>query len=90
MTRLRVTTIGILSLLLLLSAAPRPQQPQPTAADWTFSGCFSLTGSTPCYDVYTHNGGYWICSQCGTTKRPSESKCRQLSQYELTNGRWCS
>ncbi len=90
--KLRVTTLGILSLLLLVSAAPAPQfQPQPQpVADWAFAGCFSLTGSTPCYDVYTHNGGYWMCSKCGTTQQPSESKCRRLSAYQLANGRWCS
>lgn len=90
--KLRVTTLGILSLLLLVSAAPAPQfQPKPQpVADWAFAGCFSLTGSTPCYDVYTHNGGYWMCKACGTTNQPSENKCRLLSAYQLANGRWCS
>ena len=81
-----------LSMLLLLAAAPAETAttaPQPVS-DWTFQGCFSLTGSSPCYDVYTHNGAHWICSACGTTKRPSENRCRQLSAYELANGRWCS
>lgn len=90
--KLRAVIVS-LSLLFLFAAAPVPDAPntapQPVA-DWSFSGCFSLTGSTPCYDVYTHNGGHWICSACGTTKRPSENKCRRLSSYELTNGRWCS
>lgn len=90
--KLRLTTLGILSLLLLVSAAPAPQfQPQPQpVADWAFAGCFSLTGSTPCYDVYTHNGGYWMCKACGTTNQPNENKCRLLSAYQLANGRWCS
>lgn len=90
--KLRVTTLGILSLLLLVSAAPAPQfQPQPQpVADWAFAGCFSLTGSTPCYDVYTHNGGYWMCKACGTTNQPNENKCRLLSAYQVANGRWCS
>lgn len=81
-----------LSMFLFLGSAPVEQTipaPQPVA-DWAFSGCFSLTGSTPCYDVYTHNGGYWMCSACGTTKKPNESKCRLLSSYQLANGRWCS
>jgi hypothetical protein len=84
--KLRLTTLSVLALLLLLSAA----QPEASASDWTFQGCFSLTGSTTCYDVYTHNGGYWICASCATTTHPSENKCRQLSAYELANGRWCS
>jgi hypothetical protein len=82
-----------LSLLFLFGAAPVPENPAASAqpvADWTFQGCFSTNGSTPCYDVYSHNGASWICSACGTTKRPTESKCRRLSAYELTNGRWCS
>ena len=92
---MRVKTILFtLSMFLLLAAAPVPDavvQPQPQPmADWAFQGCFSLNGSTPCYDVYTHNGGYWMCSTCGTTKRPSENKCRLLSAYQLANGRWCS
>ena len=87
------TVLVSLSLLLLIAAAPVPETPKASAAaasDWTFQGCFSLTGSTPCYDVYTHNGGYWMCSTCGTTKRPNENSCRQLSAYQLQNGRWCS
>ena len=89
--KLRLTTLSVLALLLLVSAAPVPQQPQPQpVSDWAFAGCFSLTGSTPCYDVYTHNGGYWMCSACGTTKRPNENSCRLLSTYQLQNGRWCS
>ena len=82
-----------LSLLLLIGAAPVPDTPGTSpqaAADWAFQGCFSLTGSSPCYDVYTHNGAHWICSACGTTKRPSENRCGRLSAYELANGRWCS
>lgn len=81
-----------LSMFLLLAASPVPDgkvQPQPMS-DWTYQGCFSLTGTTPCYDVYTHNGGYWMCASCGSTKQPSQNKCRLLSAYELTNGRWCS
>lgn len=86
------TVLFALSMILLLAAAPLPDtgvQPQPMAG-WTYQGCFSLTGNTPCYDVYTHNGGYWMCSTCGTTKQPSENKCRLLSAYQLANGRWCS
>lgn len=80
-----------LSLLLLVAAAPLPDTPQPSqASGWTYQGCFSLTGTSPCYDVYTHNGGYWMCSSCGTTKRPTENSCRLLSAYQLQNGRWCS
>lgn len=82
----------LLSMFLLLAAAPVPDanvQPQPMSG-WTYQGCFSLTGSNPCYDVYTHNGAYWMCSGCGTTKQPSENKCRRLSAYQLANGRWCS
>jgi hypothetical protein len=79
------------SMVLLLAAAPVPDRNvQPPMSDWTHQGCFSLTGSTPCYDVYTHNGAYWMCSWCGATKQPSENKCRQLSAYQLANGRWCS
>ncbi len=81
--KLRAVVLS-LSMLLLVAAPTTP------ASDWAFSGCFSLTGSTPCYDVYTHNGAHWICDRCGTTKRPNENKCRQLSAYELANGRWCS
>jgi hypothetical protein len=88
--KLKVTTLGILSLLLLVSAAPVPAPAPQPVSDWAFAGCFSLTGSTPCYDVYTHNGAYWMCSSCGTTRHPSENKCRQLSAYQLANGRWCS
>ena len=89
-TMLRVTTLGVLSLLLLVSAAPvPPPAPQPVA-DWAYAGCFSPTRTQPCYDVYTHNGAYWMCSQCGGTKNPSENKCRQLSSYQLANGAWCS
>lgn len=86
------TTLFALSMFLLLAAAPvpdAPARPQPVS-DWTFQGCFSLTGSTPCYDVYTHDGAYWMCNACGTTNRPSENKCRRLSAYQLANGRWCS
>jgi hypothetical protein len=86
------TILFACSMFLLLAAAPVPDapvQPQPVS-DWTFQGCFSLTGSTPCYDVYTHDGAYWMCSECGTTKRPSETRCRRLSAYQLANGRWCS
>lgn len=91
MIKLRVTTIGLLSLLLLVSAAPAPAPvaPQPVS-DWAFAGCFSPTRSLPCYDVYTHNGAYWICNQCGNTKNPSETKCRPLSSYQLAHGAWCS
>jgi hypothetical protein len=89
--KLRVTTLGLLSLLLLVSAAPVPQQPAPQpVADWAFAGCFSPTRSLPCYDVYTHNGAYWMCKACGTTNQPSQNKCRQLSTYQLANGAWCS
>lgn len=59
-------------------------------ADWAFASCLSLTGRTPCYDVYTHNGAYWMCASCGTTKEPNENTCRQLTAYQLANGRWCS
>ena len=87
------TVIVSLSLLLLIAAAPAPDVPKPSPqapSSWTFQGCFSLTGTSPCYDVYTHNGGYWMCSACGTTKRPNENSCRLLSTYQLQNGRWCS
>lgn len=89
MIKLRLTTVAVLSLLLLVSAAPATQQPQPVS-DWAFAGCFSTTGALPCYDVYTHNGGHWICKACGTTNQPNENKCRLLSAYQLANGRWCS
>ena len=84
-----------LSMFLLLAMAPVPpaEQPQPQpqqASGWSYAGCFSLNGSTPCYDVYTHNGGYWMCSTCRTTNKPNENKCRLLSSYQLANGRWCS
>jgi hypothetical protein len=82
-----------LSLLLLFAAAPIPEAPQPAPqapSDWTYQGCFSLTGSTPCYDVYTHEGGYWMCSACRTTKKPNENSCRLLSASQMANGRWCS
>jgi hypothetical protein len=84
-----------LSMFLLLAAAPvpAPEQPQPQpqqTSGWSYAGCFSTTGSTPCYDVYTHNGGYWMCSACRTTNKPTENKCRLLSSYQLANGRWCS
>ena len=84
--KLRLTTLSVLSLLLFVSAAPVPQQ----ASGWSFAGCFSPTGTGPCYDVYSHNGAYWMCKACGTTKQPSENKCRQLSAYQLANGAWCS
>jgi hypothetical protein len=87
------TIVVSLSLLLLIAAAPVPETPNASAtaaSDWTFQGCFSPTGSSPCYDVYTHNGGYWMCSTCGTTKRPNENSCRPLTTYQLQNGRWCS
>jgi hypothetical protein len=90
--KLRAVVIT-LSLLLLVAAAPVADtanaSPQPVA-DWTYQGCFSLTGSTPCYDVYTHNGAYWMCSACRTTKRPSQNSCRELSAAQMANGRWCS
>jgi hypothetical protein len=90
--KLRAAVIT-LSLLLLVAAAPvadtASASPQPVA-DWTYQGCFSLTGSTPCYDVYTLNGAYWMCSACRTTKRPNQNNCRQLSAAQIANGRWCS
>ncbi len=79
-------------MFLLLAAAPAPD-PAPVpqqSSGWTFQGCFSYTGNLPCYDVYTHNGGYWICKTCGTTGTPTTQKCRLLSAYELSHGRWCS
>jgi hypothetical protein len=89
--KLRIVVLS-LSMFLLIAAAPasqEPSTPQPKAG-WTFQGCFSYTGNLPCYDVYTHNGAYWICRTCGTTGTPNEQKCRRLSAYELSNGRWCS
>ena len=59
-------------------------------SDWVYEACFSLTGTSPCYDVYQHNGGYWLCSACGTTTNPSENKCRRLQSWELFHGYWCS
>jgi hypothetical protein len=90
---MKVRAILILfSMFLLLGATPAADttpQPQQTSG-WTYQGCFSLNGSQPCYDVYTHNGGYWMCAACRTTGKPSENKCRLLSAYQLANGRWCS
>lgn len=90
---MKLRTVVVCLSLLLIAAAPVPETANPPAAavsDWTFQGCFSLTGSSPCYDVYTHNGGYWMCGACGTTKRPNQNSCRLLSSYQLANGRWCS
>lgn len=82
-----------LSVFLLIGATPLPHAapvaPQPVS-DWSFQGCFSPTGTGPCYDAYSHNGGIWMCAACGTTNKPNENKCRQLSAYELSHGRWCS
>jgi hypothetical protein len=88
---MRLRTIAFsLSMFLLVAAAPASDvKTAVQASDWTYQGCFAPTGTT-CYDVYTHNGGYWMCDACRTTKRPSENKCRQLSSAQLANGRWCS
>ena len=86
------TAILLLSVLFLLTAAaPRTEKPLPAqASGWSFAGCFSPTRALPCYDTYTHNGAYWMCKECGTTKQPSENRCRPLSAYQLQNGAWCS
>lgn len=81
-----------LSMLFLIAAAPAretPVKPKPVT-DWTYEACFSLTGHSPCYDVYRHNGQYWLCSACGTTTNPSETTCRRLDSWELYHGYWCS
>jgi len=85
------TVLFVFSMFLLLGAAPvtdTSPQPQQTSG-WSYAGCFSLDGSQP-YDVYVHNGGYWMCSSCRTTNKPNENKCRLLSSYQLANGAWCS
>ncbi len=87
--------VALSSLLLLLGAAPAPdvaqKQPLPQqTSDWSFAGCFQPPNSSQCYDVYVHNGAYWICSACGTTNKPNENKCRPMSRYEQTYGLWCS
>ncbi len=86
----RVLVLLTLSSLLLLGAAPVPNvSPQPVT-DWTYEGCFQPPNNSQCYDVYVHNGAYWICRACGTTGTPDETKCRQMTGYEQWFGLWCS
>ncbi|HYC93641.1 MAG TPA: hypothetical protein VEO54_30835 [Thermoanaerobaculia bacterium] len=89
--KIRHAFLFLSMLLLLTAAAPRTEKPVPQqTSGWSFAGCFSPTRSLPCYDTYSHNGAYWICKECGTTKQPSENRCRPLSSYQLANGAWCS
>ncbi len=89
--KLRSMILALSMLFLLTGAAPQKQKPIPVqTSGWSFAGCFSPTRSLPCYDTYVHNGTYWMCKECGTTKQPSENKCRQLSSWQLQNGAWCS
>ena len=78
-------------------AAPRPavwQPPSATAeprANWTYSGCWSRSGSGGCVDIYRDaTGQAWQCKACGTTKSPGPGKCTKVSQPVLDLGRWCS
>lgn len=62
-----------------------------TAADWTFSGCWTRFSSGPCRDVFVdQQGQHWICRECGTTGKPGPGKCDPISQATLNSGFWCS
>jgi len=82
---MRLKTLLILVPLLLLLGAQQAQ-----SSDWVFEGCFQPPNQSQCYDVYRHEGAYWICKACGTTNQPNENKCRPLTPYELAFGLWCS
>jgi ribosomal protein L40E len=88
------SAVTMVPLLLLLGAAPvhnsTAAKPQPQQAGWVFEGCFQPPNRSQCYDVYRHNGAYWICRTCGTTGTPNETKCRPMTGYEQSFGLWCS
>jgi len=62
-----------------------------SAANWTFSGCWTQFSSQPCRDVFVdQQGQHWICRACGTTGNPSPGKCSPISAATLASGLWCS
>ncbi|HEX6100810.1 MAG TPA: hypothetical protein VF432_31120 [Thermoanaerobaculia bacterium] len=86
----RTLVLLTLSSLLLLGAAPVPDAKPQRVTDWVFEGCFQPPNNSQCYDVYVHNGAYWICRACGTTGTPDAAKCRPMTGYEQWFGLWCS
>ncbi len=61
-----------------------------TGDDWVFEGCLSYFPSgARCFDVYSFDGDYWGCEQCGETENPSTTTCSRLSTWVLENGYWC-
>ncbi len=63
----------------------------PAPSDFVFQGCWAYFASGPCYDIYRDGAGnYWICRNCGTTKKPGPAQCRPITIEQLNKGYWCS
>ena len=68
-----------------------PSTKYSSAANWTFSGCWTQFSAQPCRDVFVdQQGQHWICRACGTTGNPSPGKCSPISAATLASGFWCS
>jgi hypothetical protein len=84
-------TAGTNPELLPLNLPMIATHPAVPVANWTFLGCWSRGGGSPCVDVYRDSqGDLWLCKACGTTGNPSPGKCTRTSQAVLDRGLWCS
>ena len=94
MTLRRIQLLAVAVVLFacfLASSVAQPTTKNSSAANWTFSGCWTQFSSQPCRDIFVdQQGQHYLCRECGSTGKPGPGNCNPISQATLASGLWCS